>query len=104
MKVVIFLVFILALNQTFGQCGVNGTVTTGTNVACNDCVTLTANGMGGNTSVFMETFNSGNRILFSGWRIIIYRKVFLRAVAAYLEKGSWIKASQKDFSAGSGGH
>ena len=65
MKAIIFLVFIFALNQTFGQCTVSGTVSSGTAVACNDCVTLTASGMGGNTSVFIETFNSGQPV---GWQ------------------------------------
>jgi len=65
MKGIIFLIFIFALSQTFGQCVVTGSVASGNAVPCNGCVTLSATGMGGNTSVFVETFNSGQPV---GWQ------------------------------------
>ena len=64
MKIILSFLFANILGHALiGQCTVEGSVSS-ENVACNDCVTLSANGFGENTAAFTENFNSGQPI---GW-------------------------------------
>ena len=64
MKILLSFLFANILGYALiGQCTVEGSVSS-ENVACNDCVTLSANGFGENTAAFTENFNSGQPI---GW-------------------------------------
>ena len=64
MKIILSFLFTTILLYTLiGQCTVEGSISS-ENIACNDCVTLSANGFGENTSAFTENFNSGQPV---GW-------------------------------------
>ena len=64
MRYILLIIFGFTWNALIGQCTVQGVVSQGI-VACNDCVTLTANGFGENTEAFIESFNSGQPV---GWQ------------------------------------
>ena len=64
MKLTILLLFIITMTQnSFSQCTVEATISE-ENIACNDCITLSADGFGENTVAFVENFNSGQP---TGW-------------------------------------
>ena len=64
MKYFLIIIFGISLHYSFSQCTVQGTATLN-NVPCNECTTLSANGVGENVAAFVENFNSGQPV---GWQ------------------------------------